>query len=132
LHFLFERPESLFDIVIANEYLQNVSNRGGTPEVSDSIKPGSNIGAVRRSRKGFNSGLIRRIVQGVRPLSAITWHTIWWAPTSRFLQLDQSQAERLETNTSMPHMIRATSIWSWRAACTDPRQTVSGLPLHFH
>src|SRR5262249_32238896 len=54
LHLLFEGPESLFDIVIANEYLQNVSNRGG-PEVSDSIKPGSNIGIVRRSRKGFNS-----------------------------------------------------------------------------
>src|SRR5215475_6644354 len=54
LHLLFEGPESLFDIVIANEYPQNVSNRGG-PEVSDSIKPGSNIGAVRRSRKGFNS-----------------------------------------------------------------------------
>jgi hypothetical protein len=31
LHLLFERPESLFDIVVANEYLQNVSNRGGTP-----------------------------------------------------------------------------------------------------
>src|SRR5262245_6843274 len=29
LHLLFEGPESLFDIVIANEYLQNVSNRGG-------------------------------------------------------------------------------------------------------
>src|SRR5262249_40400241 len=43
LHLLFEGPESLFDIVIAHEYLQNVSNRGG-PEVSDSIKPGSNIG----------------------------------------------------------------------------------------
>jgi hypothetical protein len=55
LHLLFEGPESLFDIVIANEYLQNVSNRGGTPEVSDSIKPGSNIGALRGSRKGFNS-----------------------------------------------------------------------------
>jgi hypothetical protein len=54
LHLLFEGPKSLFDIVIANEYPQNVSNRGG-PEVSDSIKPGSNIGAVRRSRKGFNS-----------------------------------------------------------------------------
>src|SRR5262249_41125611 len=54
LHLLFEGPESLFDIVIANEYPQNVSNRGG-PEASDSIKPGSNIGAVRRSRKGFNS-----------------------------------------------------------------------------
>src|SRR5262249_25220307 len=35
LHLLFEGPESLFDIVIANEYLQNVSNRGGIPEVSD-------------------------------------------------------------------------------------------------
>ena len=28
----------MFDIVIANEYLQNVPNRGG-PEASDSIKP---------------------------------------------------------------------------------------------
>jgi len=37
LHLLFEGPKSLFDI----EYPQNVSNRGG-PEVSDSIKPGSN------------------------------------------------------------------------------------------
>jgi len=27
LHLLFEGPESLFDIVIANEYPQNVSNR---------------------------------------------------------------------------------------------------------
>jgi hypothetical protein len=26
LHFLFEDPESLIDIVVANEYLQNVSN----------------------------------------------------------------------------------------------------------
>jgi hypothetical protein len=57
LHLLFEGPESLFDIVIANEYPQNVSNRGGTPEVSGSIKPGSNIGAVRGSRKGFNSAM---------------------------------------------------------------------------
>src|SRR5262249_56542462 len=47
------------------------------------------------------------------------------------LQADQSHAERLETNTSMPHMIRATSIWSWQAACTDPRQTASGLPFTF-
>src|SRR6516162_940663 len=37
-------------------FTKNVSNRGG-PEVSDSIKPGSNIGAVRRSRKGFNSAM---------------------------------------------------------------------------
>ena len=66
LHLLFEGPESLFDIVIANEYLQNVSNRGG-PEVSDSIKPGSNIGAVRRSRKGFNSAaVIARAALGCR------------------------------------------------------------------
>jgi hypothetical protein len=28
LHLLFEGSESLFDIVVANEYLQNVSNRG--------------------------------------------------------------------------------------------------------
>jgi len=28
LHLLFEDPESLIDIVVANEYLQNVSNRG--------------------------------------------------------------------------------------------------------
>src|SRR6516225_9213466 len=54
LHLLFEGPESLFDIVVANEYPQMFSDRGG-PEASDSIKPGSNIGAVRRSRKGFNS-----------------------------------------------------------------------------
>jgi hypothetical protein len=26
LHLLFEGPESLFDIVVTNEYLQNVSN----------------------------------------------------------------------------------------------------------
>jgi hypothetical protein len=26
LHFLFEHPESLIDIVVSNEYLQNVSN----------------------------------------------------------------------------------------------------------
>jgi len=39
---------------------------------------------------------------------------------------------RLETNTSMPYIGRATSFWSWRAACTDPRQTASGLPIHFH
>src|SRR5262249_4623880 len=31
LHLLFEDSESLFDVVVANEYLQNVSNRGGTP-----------------------------------------------------------------------------------------------------
>jgi len=28
LHLLFEGPESLIDIVVANEYLQNLSNRG--------------------------------------------------------------------------------------------------------
>src|SRR5262249_24201205 len=28
LHLLFEHPESLIDIVVANEYPQNVSNRG--------------------------------------------------------------------------------------------------------
>jgi hypothetical protein len=26
LHFLFEHPESLIDIVVSNEYLQNISN----------------------------------------------------------------------------------------------------------
>jgi hypothetical protein len=31
LHLLFERPEGLFEIVVANEYLQKFSNRGGTP-----------------------------------------------------------------------------------------------------
>jgi hypothetical protein len=28
LHLLFENPQSLIDIIVANEYLQNVSNRG--------------------------------------------------------------------------------------------------------
>src|SRR3974377_2250595 len=37
--------------------------------------------------------------------------------------------QRLETNTSAPHMIRATSYGPGEPACTDPRQTVSGLPL---
>jgi hypothetical protein len=27
LHLLLEHPESLIDVVVANEYLQNVSNR---------------------------------------------------------------------------------------------------------
>jgi hypothetical protein len=52
--------------------------------------------------------------------------------TATPLALTNRKAGRLENNASMPHMIGATSSGPGRAACMDPRQTVSSLPLHFH
>src|SRR5262249_38002530 len=55
LHLLFEDSESLFDVVVANEYLQNVSNRGGTPR-------GERFNKAKLEYRGCT-----RLAQGLRP-----------------------------------------------------------------
>jgi len=73
LHLLFEDSESLFDIVVANEYLQNVSNRGGTPR-------GERLNLAKFEYRGCT-----RLSQGLRPCRVIAdkGRTPWTTPRIR-------------------------------------------------
>src|SRR5215831_14877061 len=48
------------------------------------------------------------------------------------LQLDQSQAERLETNTSVPHMTGATSSGPGEPRVRIPVKRFLACPFNFH